>query len=96
MGRKRANDLVYGAFFGLDEDPFRVTPDPRFLFNGEGREDRAASFLEHVRDPEGISVITGVAGSGKSLVLRWLMSELSPQQPVAMIWHPTPPVNRQD
>jgi len=88
-GRKRIGSLVYGAFFGLDEDPFRVTPDPRYMYTGEGREETAERFLAHVRAPKGLSLVTGGPGSGKSLVLRWLISRLPAEQPVAIIWHAT-------
>ncbi len=86
-GKKRAETLIYGAFFGLDDDPFRVTPDPRFMYTGEGRDVVAERLLEHVRAPVGLSLVSGLAGGGKSLVLRWLMAQFPPDQPVAMIWH---------
>ncbi len=83
----RSERLIYGAFFGLDEDPFRVTPDARFFFAGDRLKSASAELMAHVQAPRGVSLLTGGAGSGKSLVLRWLATELSGTHPVTMLWH---------
>jgi len=49
---------MYKAFFGLKEKPFGKTPDPRFLYLGQGHEEALAR-LEHVLEEREIAVLTG-------------------------------------
>ena len=63
-------------FFGLREDPFRLTPDRDFYFPARGH----AAMLEAVRfgleQGEGFIVVTGEVGAGKTMLMRMLMSGL--------------------
>ncbi len=36
---------MYNAFFGLDADPFRVNPDPRFLYFSESHREALATLV---------------------------------------------------
>ena len=73
---------MYRDFFKLDDYPFRLTADARYFFMGEGHGRATAylNYLFHVRD--GIGVITGDPGAGKSVVLEHVLSEL--QEDVAL------------
>ena len=67
---------MYRDFFKLDDYPFRLTADARYFFMGDGHS-RATAYLKylfHVRD--GIGVITGDPGVGKSVVLEHVLAEL--------------------
>ncbi len=73
---------MYRDFFKLDDYPFRLTADARYFFMGEGHARATAylNYLFHVRD--GIGVITGDPGAGKSVVLEHVLSEL--QEDIAL------------
>lgn len=76
---------MYRDFFQLDDYPFRLTADARYFFMGEGHGRAAAylNYLFHVRD--GIGVITGDPGVGKTVLLEHVLGELSDEVVVARI-----------
>jgi hypothetical protein len=41
---------MYAEYFGLREKPFRKTPDPRYLFLGEGHEEALEQLLFAVEE----------------------------------------------
>jgi general secretion pathway protein A len=67
---------MYNAFFGLDADPFRVNPDPRFLYFSESHREALASLIYAVRERKGFLVLTGEVGTGKTTVLNALVAKL--------------------
>jgi general secretion pathway protein A len=73
---------MYRDFFQLDDYPFRLTADARYFFMGDGHSRATAylNYLFHVRD--GIGLITGDPGVGKSVVLEHVLAEL--QEDVAL------------
>jgi general secretion pathway protein A len=70
---------MYGNFFhyfGLRENPFHVSPDPRF-FHLTPAHDAALSELVHsIETRHGFVVLTGDAGTGKTTVLNYLLDWL--------------------
>ena len=76
---------MYRDFFQLDDYPFRLTADTRYFFMGEGHA-RASAYLNyilHVRD--GIGVVTGEAGVGKSMILEHVLAETKEELTIARI-----------
>ena len=61
---------MYVKYFGLDRDPFVLTPDPRFLFLTARHREALASLLFGVTQRKGLMVITGAAGTGAALPFR--------------------------
>src|SRR6185369_13884298 len=67
---------MYEAFYGLSSHPFQLNPDPHFYYASKQHR-RAKAYLEYgVSRNEGFIVITGEIGSGKTSVLRGLLSSL--------------------
>ncbi len=67
---------MYEEFYGLNEKPFTLQPDPSFLFMGE-RHKIAYTMLEYgVTNESPITVITGEIGSGKTTLVRHLLNQL--------------------
>jgi general secretion pathway protein A len=63
-------------FFGLRENPFHVSPDPRFFF-GSGAHARAFSELTAgVETLQGLVVLVGQPGTGKTILLHHLLNWL--------------------
>ena len=71
-------ERLYLAHFGLERAPFSITPDPRFFFPGAGRGDLLRAIEYSVRHQEGIVVVTGEVGSGKTMLCRKLLDALPP------------------
>ena len=77
--------MIYQAFYGLTDMPFRPTPDPRYLF-ASGRHRLALSQLTYaVGARTGLIVLTGEVGTGKTTLLRTLLQGLGPTVPVAYV-----------
>lgn len=66
---------MFLEFYGLREQPFGVTPDPRFLYLGKGHREALASLIYGIESGRGFSALTAEPGMGKtSLLLRLLQS----------------------
>ncbi len=63
-------------FFGLREDPFHVSPDPRFYHPTRAQESALAELLFGVETRQGFMVLTGEAGTGKTTLLNQLLDYL--------------------
>ena len=68
---------MYEAHFGLNEPPFSITPDPRFLFLTRGHRDALAYLHYGIEERKGFLVLCGEVGVGKTLVIRTLLGQLS-------------------
>lgn len=76
---------MYESFFGLDENPFNLNPDPDYLFMSEGHEN-AHTHLEYaVMESKGFVVLTGEIGSGKTTLLNLFLSEIPDEFHVGLI-----------
>ncbi len=67
---------MYRAFFGFREKPFNLTPDPKFLYLNASYREALASLQYGVVDRKGFVSLIGEAGTGKTTLLRRLLSEL--------------------
>src|SRR5712671_1503765 len=63
-------------FYGLAEPPFSLTSNPRFLYNSRAFAAAWASIVRAVEQREGVVVITGEGGVGKSMLCRALVEKL--------------------
>ncbi len=67
---------MYCELFQLTEPPFRLTPDPQFLFASK-QHARAKAYMEStIWLADGFVVITGDIGSGKTTLIESFLSEL--------------------
>jgi general secretion pathway protein A len=74
---------MYDAFYGLSGKPFQLTPDQRFYFESQGHN-RAMAYLRYgLEQGEGFIVITGGIGTGKTMLVRNLFSELEGREIMA-------------
>ncbi|MGE5154412.1 MAG: XrtA/PEP-CTERM system-associated ATPase [Bdellovibrio bacteriovorus] len=74
---------MYDSFYGLSGKPFQLTPDQRFYFESQGHH-RAMAYLRYgLEQGEGFIVITGGIGTGKTMLVRNLFSELEGREIMA-------------
>ncbi len=78
---------MYNSFFGLDTDPFRVNPDPRFLYLSESHREALATLMYAVNERKGFIVLTGEVGTGKTTILNALLNKLDPSIQAAYIFN---------
>jgi len=66
--------------FGLNENPFHVSPDPKFLFSGAAYETALAELMFGIESRRGLLVLTGEAGTGKTTLMRHFLHWLKDRQ----------------
>ncbi len=80
---------MYLEFFGFREKPFNLTPDPRFVFLSKTHREAFAHLLYGINNRAGFIALTGEVGSGKTTVLRALLSQLEADHyRTALIFNP--------
>ena len=70
------NDL-YTAFYQLKEEPFRLTPDPRFLHLADPHRTALKVLLQGVLQRKGFTVVAGPVGTGKTTLLHTALQILT-------------------
>ena len=81
---------MYESFYKLRENPFNVSPDPKYLYLGENHREALAQLLYGVREKKGFIVITGEVGTGKTTLVHSLLGKLngSSHTKTAFIFNP--------
>jgi len=79
---------MYIEAFKLNEPPFSLTPDPRFLYMSEQHREGLAHLVYGVQQPGGFVQLTGEIGSGKTTLCRCLVQQLPPETDIALILNP--------
>ncbi len=75
-------------FYGLKEDPFKITPDYRYFYPSHSHQ-QAESLLKYVVEHgEGFCLITGEPGLGKTTIIRKFISTLSKDMIYAFVLTP--------
>lgn len=67
---------MYKRFYGLIRNPFELSPDPAFLFPTRKHNEALASLYYAIRQRKGFVVLTGEVGTGKTLLIRYLLDYL--------------------
>jgi general secretion pathway protein A len=68
---------LYTAFYQLKEEPFRLTPDPRFLHLADPHRIALKMLLQGVLQRKGFTVVAGPVGTGKTTLLHTALQILT-------------------
>jgi len=79
---------VYTEFFGLNEKPFSISPDPRYLYLSRRHADALAHLIYGVSESGGFIQLTGEVGTGKTTLIRSLLEQLPDKTEIALILNP--------
>ncbi len=80
---------MYTRFFGLNEKPFSITPDPRYLFMSARHGEALAHLVYGVTESGGFMQLTGEVGTGKTTLVRTLLLNRMPANAnVAVVLNP--------
>jgi general secretion pathway protein A len=79
---------MYTGHFGLNEKPFSISPDPRYLYLSQRHADALAHLLYGVTESGGFIQLTGEVGTGKTTLIRCLLEQLPAGTEVALILNP--------
>ncbi|HUA24789.1 MAG TPA: AAA family ATPase [Steroidobacteraceae bacterium] len=79
---------MYLSFFGLNEKPFSITPDPRYLYLSERHAEAMAHLLYGINEAGGFVQLTGEVGTGKTTIVRSLLAQAPKNAEIALILNP--------
>lgn len=80
---------MYCDFFGFSEKPFTITPNPHFVFLSSIHREAYARLLYGVVSHAGFITLTGEVGTGKTTMLRTLLTQFEPEKyRSALIFNP--------
>ena len=79
---------MYTEFFGLNEKPFTITPDPRYLYLSRRHADALAHLIYGISESGGFIQLTGEVGTGKTTLIRSLLEQLPEKAEIALILNP--------
>lgn len=81
---------MYQGFYGLKENPFRLSPDPSFMYMTGQHQEALAGLIYSVCTRPGLTVLVGEAGTGKTTLLYALLGLLDKRGFItAMCTNPT-------
>jgi general secretion pathway protein A len=79
---------MYKEYFGLEELPFSIAPDPRYLYMSEQHREALAHLLYGIKSDGGFVLLTGDVGTGKTTVCRCLLEQIPENHRIAFIINP--------
>lgn len=80
---------MYTKYFGFNEKPFTLTPNPRFIFLSKHHKEAFAHLLYGINNHYGFIELIGEVGTGKTTVLRTLLGQLQEENyRTALIFNP--------
>jgi type II secretory pathway predicted ATPase ExeA len=82
---KALADPIYEAFYGLREQPFAISTDPKFLFFSASHRRAYEELLNGILRDESLLLLTGETGSGKTTLCRAVIGGL--ERNVSCILH---------
>jgi len=78
---------MYETFFGLERRPFLAVPDTDLFFSTASMSETRQTVERIVRRGEGISLVFGESGTGKTLLLRLLRKSLDAEFTVSLLFN---------
>jgi type II secretory pathway predicted ATPase ExeA len=80
---------MYEEYFRLTETPFRLTPDPRFLYITPKHRETLSALVYGVMARKGFMVVSGDAGTGKTTLIHAVLGMLTERKvDCAFVFHP--------
>lgn len=78
---------MYNSHFGFSEAPFSISPDPRFLYLSERHREALAHLIYGAGENGGFVLLSGEVGTGKTMLIRTLLSQDFEDIDVALCLH---------
>jgi general secretion pathway protein A len=76
---------MYESFYGLNEKPFNLNPDPDYLYMSEGHENTLTHLQYAISENKGFVVVTGEIGAGKTTLINYLLGEIPSDIDVGLV-----------
>ncbi len=85
---------MYYDFFGLNQPPFRITPDTQLFYSGADRGDILQALIYAIQNGEAITKVVGEVGTGKTMLCRMLEHKLP--EHIEVVYLPNPNIPREN
>ena len=79
---------MYTYYFELTEPPFSIAPDPRYFFMSPRHREALEHLISGIRESGGFVMLTGEVGTGKTTLLRCLLTQQPEDVDIALILNP--------
>ena len=79
---------MYNKFFGFKENPFKLVPNPEYLFLSKSHEEALGHLTYAISHGDGFVEITGEVGTGKTTLCRVFLESLDASIEAAYIFNP--------
>ena len=79
---------MYQSFYGLNDSPFSIAPNPHYLFLSDRHREALAHLKYGLGETGGFVLLTGEVGTGKTTVSRSLLKQLPENTDTAFILNP--------
>jgi general secretion pathway protein A len=79
---------MYNKFFGFKEKPFKLVPNPEYLFLSKSHEETLAHLTYAISQGDGFVEVTGEVGTGKTTLCRVFLENLDKSIHAAYIFNP--------
>jgi general secretion pathway protein A len=79
---------MYQAYYGFEEKPFTLSPDPKYLFLSSTHREVLGHLLYGIEQGEGFMAISGEVGTGKTTLCRTLLDRLASSCEIAFLFNP--------
>ena len=66
---------MYSQHFDLIQEPFKITPDPRFLYMSQSHKEAYATIIYGIENRKGLMSITGEVGTGKTTIVNYFLEK---------------------
>jgi len=80
---------MYNQFYGFSEDPFELTPNPRFLYLTRSHREALSSMTHGIKNRDGFISVTGEVGTGKTILIHSVLDHLGEKVKSVHIFHTT-------
>ena len=84
---------MYNNYFGFSESPFNITPSSRFYFPTPSCEEVLGIVHHGIEARKGVIAVTGLPGTGKTLLLKFLVRDLDPKVKAVIVHNPHTDLN---
>lgn len=78
---------MYEDFYGFSEKPFNIAPNPKYLYLSS-KHQNALTYMEYgIREGAGFILLTGAIGTGKTILIRYILNQIETEMDVAVIFN---------
>lgn len=77
---------MYLEHYGLDREPFHITPDPYFFYLSPSHKESLASLIYGLKNRKGFVALTGEVGLGKTTVVRAFLNKWSSKAKIKTVF----------